>query len=83
LQASPMAGMKRQDIAQLPRERVLSLDELAEIWQASYDVGYPFGNIVRLLILTGQRLREISGLQRPWVYDQRIEIPAVLIVTEN
>jgi integrase len=44
-----------------PRERVLSDDELAEVWRAAGDNTY--GTIVRLLILTGQRREEIGGLR--------------------
>jgi integrase len=43
------------------RERVLSMDELATIWAACRDDDY--GRIVRLLMLTGQRAREVAGLR--------------------
>ena len=43
------------------RERVLSPTELAEIWAAFEDD--QFGDIVKLLILTGQRREEIGGLR--------------------
>jgi integrase len=42
------------------RERVLSEQELAEIWQACRDDDY--GHIIKLLILTGQRRGEIGDL---------------------
>jgi len=42
------------------RERVLTEPELREIWQASGDDDY--GRIIKLLILTGQRRREIGDL---------------------
>jgi integrase len=42
------------------RERVLSDEELAVIWRAADKA--PFGPIVRLLILTGQRRLEVAGL---------------------
>lgn len=45
------------------RERVLSWDELATIWNAAADVGEPFGAIVRVLILTGQRRGEVAGMK--------------------
>ncbi len=44
------------------RERVLSAAELQALWQVSDEIGYPFGPIIQLLILTGQRLREVSDL---------------------
>lgn len=43
------------------RERVLSLDELARVWKASEQLGV-FGDIVKLLILTGQRRGEIAKI---------------------
>jgi integrase len=45
------------------RERVLSDDELRRVYKAGEG---PFGAIVRLLILTGQRRTEISALK--WEY---------------
>ena len=44
------------------RERVLSDHELAEIWRAAGHVAAPYGSIVRLLILTGQRRGEVAGM---------------------
>src|SRR5262245_41190979 len=44
-----------------PRERVLSDNELAAIWNACKDDDY--GRIVRLLILLGARRQEIGGLR--------------------
>jgi integrase len=46
----------------LPRDRVLTPTELQQVWQAAVAEGYPFGDAVRLLMLTGQRLREIADL---------------------
>jgi len=42
------------------RERVLSDSEIAEIWRAA-DAA-PYGSIVRLLILSGQRRGEVAGM---------------------
>jgi integrase len=44
------------------RERVLSDDEIAQIWRAAGKVAAPYGAIVRLLILTGQRRGEVAGM---------------------
>jgi integrase len=44
------------------RERVLSDDEIQEIWTAAGEAAAPYGTIVRLLILTGQRRGEVAGL---------------------
>jgi integrase len=45
----------------VPRDRVLSNDELVAIWRACGDDDY--GRVVRLLILLGSRRREIGGLR--------------------
>jgi len=58
------------------RERILSDDELLAVWSAAESMGYPFGTIVHLLILTGQRRSEIGGLRREWVKADRIDFPA-------
>lgn len=75
---SPMAGMKRVDLRYKPRERVLSIEEIKTVWDAAAEMGYPFGPIVQLLILTGQRRSEIAGIKRPWVNPEceYFEVPA-------
>jgi integrase len=44
------------------RERVLADDEIGEIWRAATKAAAPFGQIIRLLILTGQRRGEVAGM---------------------
>ena len=44
-------------------ERVLSDDEIGLVWQAAEKMG-PFGFVVQLLILTGQRRGEVAGMER-------------------
>jgi integrase len=39
----------------LRRKRVLGDDEIRDIWVASGEIGYPFGPLVKVLLLTGQR----------------------------
>lgn len=52
------------------RDRVLSDDELASVWEAADTLGYPFGPITRLLIATGARREEVAALD--WLeIDQR------------
>jgi integrase len=48
---------------ELARERVLTGIELAKIWQALPVAGNDYGDIVRLLALTGQRKSEIGDLE--------------------
>ena len=74
LTSSPAAGiwMERQP----SRDRVLSDDELKAVWRAAADVGYPFGHLVRVLILTGQRCGEIAHLEAAHVEADRLFFPA-------
>ena len=53
---------------EIPRNRVLSDDELQILWNELPAPGDDFADIIRLLILTGQRLREISELH--WLEDE-------------
>lgn len=46
------------------RRRVLSADELKKVWDACAKVPSPFGALVRVLILTGQRRSEVAGMAR-------------------
>jgi integrase len=57
---NPVQGTRRAE--ERPRDRVLTRDEIAALWR-----GLPptrFGDIVRLLLLTGQRRSEIADLRR-------------------
>jgi integrase len=45
------------------RDRVLTDEELRRVWLAAGEIGYPFGDVVRLLILTGQRLNEVAQME--------------------
>lgn len=60
---NPMLGLKRPTV-EAPRERVLTDAELREVWRASDGLGYPAGELVKLLILTGQRRDEVRAA--PW-----------------
>jgi integrase len=59
---SPIAGVKPPAV-EASRDRVLSDDELKRLWQAALKMGFPFGPLVQLLILTGQRRGEVAGME--------------------
>lgn len=63
LAASPTNGL-RKPVAEAARERVLTDAELVAIWLATANRS-PFGDLVRLLILTGQRRAEVAGMSWP------------------
>jgi integrase len=60
--SSPCAGVKPPS-AETARDRVLSDEELRAVWQAADKAGFPFGSIVKLLILTGQRRDEVGRME--------------------
>jgi integrase len=62
--ASPCTGIERPT-AEVSRERVLTKGELRLIWNAAGadGIGWPFGPIIRLLILTGQRRTEVGEMR--------------------
>jgi integrase len=57
------------------RSRVLNDDELKAVSRRAIEFGYPFGTIVQLLILTGQRRGEIAELRRSWIDNDTITYP--------
>lgn len=59
--SSPMEGMETPPAVK-PRERWLTDAELKRIWMQAPNCHRCFGPIVRLLIATGQRREEITGL---------------------
>jgi len=58
---NPVIGTNKHG-AEKARERVLTDEELLEIWNACRDDDY--GRIIKLLILTGQRRGEVGGMCR-------------------
>lgn len=61
LAMSPLIGSKLPPSVP-SRDRVLSDAELALVWKAATAMDYPFGPLFRLLIATGQRREEVSGM---------------------
>jgi integrase len=51
------------DTREVSRDRVLSDDELGRLWNATGRLAYPFGPLLRLLVLTLQRRSEVAGLR--------------------
>jgi integrase len=63
ISGSPVFGIKPPN-KEHSRERVLSHEELRAVWAGADQMGYPFGPMIQLLILTGQRLNEVATA--PW-----------------
>jgi integrase len=61
LEASPCTYLKAPP-RPLARDRVLADPELKAVWKGAEVIGFPFGPIIKLLILTGQREAEVAGM---------------------
>jgi integrase len=63
LQASPIVrGIGKTILGKAPiRARILTESEIVEVWKASAALPSPFGAFVRMLLATGQRLREVAN----------------------
>ena len=59
--ATPTADIETTSPA--PRERSLSLEELAQVWRAAETLEPLYSDTVKLLILTGQRKSEVAGMR--------------------
>jgi integrase len=59
---SPCEGIKRTS-AERSRDRVLSDGELSLVWHACEVLGWPFGPLIQLLILTGARRDEVGSVR--------------------
>jgi integrase len=73
---NPFADVKNRD-KQWSRDRVLSMTELAAVWQAAGSMNYPWGPYYRLIVLTGDRRGEWARAQWNWLDREceRLEIP--------
>ena len=72
LEASPVPSLRFKASS---RARILLDDELKAVWGRAVEIGHPYGTIVQLLILTGQRRGEIAGLRRSWIKEDWITLP--------
>jgi integrase len=59
---SPVAGLRPKDLIGVreARKHVLTDGELRTVWVAAGGMGYVFGPLIRMMILTGQREREVA-----------------------
>lgn len=59
LRSSKIVGQRK------PRDRHLSDGELRKVWRAAEQMPYPYGPVIKLLILTGQRRSEVADATWP------------------
>jgi integrase len=67
---SPMATLSKSRHGKpQDRERTLDAEEIRALWSALDEIGWPFGPIGKLLLLTGQRAGEVVGMRHSELRD--------------
>lgn len=69
---NPFAKVKAPKLG--TRQRYLSMNEARAVWAAACDMREPWGDAIRLLMLTGCREMEICGARWPWFDAQKAEL---------
>jgi integrase len=62
ISSSPCQGIARV-AEEKDRERVLSDQELRRVWLAAEQMGFAFGDVIKVLLLTAQRRNEVSQME--------------------
>lgn len=62
IKVSPVETIRRPS-GNEPRQRTLKDWEIAALWPVWLDMGYPFGDWLRLLLITGQRRSEVAQIR--------------------
>jgi integrase len=79
---SPCAGIDIDDkigLARKSRDRILTDVELKALWRASSALGYPWGSLFQLLLLTGARRDEIASARWSELDGNQLRIPAARV----
>jgi integrase len=63
IRASPVAGVAKPHNS-VARDRILSDDEIRKFWRAADAERVEFGALLKILLLTGQRLSEVAQMRR-------------------
>src|SRR6201984_1485885 len=72
--ADPTA-LVRKVVKETARDRTLSDDEISLFWRGCDKLGWPFGPMYKLLLLTAQRRDEVGGLEWSEIdFDRRVWI---------
>jgi integrase len=62
IEVNPIAGLKAPATEQ-SRDRILTERELRDLLVAADQEGYPFGDLIKVLVMTGQRRSEVSDMR--------------------
>ena len=77
IEASPALSLDPPGGSEKDRQRTrnLSADEIRLVWDSFDRLGYPFGPLFRLLLVTGQRCGEVGGMKWSEIADDGWHIP--------
>jgi integrase len=78
----PTAGVERPT-KEKARDRVLTDSELRSVWRAATKVGFPFAQLVQLLVLTGCRRSEIAGLRWSEIVEILPDLAVIVLPAER
>ena len=67
---NPVSKLQKNLPTKRTGERVLSMTEARIVFQAAGQIGYPFGTLVQLMLLTACRSAEWSRARRSWIDSQ-------------
>lgn len=62
ISANPMKTIEKPHVEKA-RERTLEDAEIKAIWKGCDKLGYPFGGLIQMLLLTGQRRTEVAAMR--------------------
>jgi len=72
VKANPFAQIKAPKLGS--RQRYLTMDEARAVWEAAGDLQEPWGQAIRLLMLTGCREMEICAARWSWFHADKAEL---------
>lgn len=59
---NPIAGLKPLG-KEVARDRVMTDEEITDLWNVWDKIGWPFGPLIKLLLITGQRRSEVASMK--------------------
>jgi integrase len=77
IEASPALSLDPPGGSEKDRERTrtLSADEIRLVWNSFDKLGYPWGPLFKMLIITGQRCGEVGGMKWSEITDDGWHVP--------
>jgi integrase len=81
IESSPAMRLQRPG-EEKDRERVLSAEEIAVLWPAFTRLGYPFGNLYKIMLCTGQRRGEVASMKWSQIGADGWRLPAASAKTK-